>query len=65
MCERRRGTGIKMVGDMESGMPAHGPCSYLLVLFGLNLRHSISLLLGTAPGSVPLYDLVSLAKPTP
>ena len=50
---------------MESGTPVHVACSYLLVLFGLNLRHSISLLPWTVPGPVPLYDLVSLTKPTP
>lgn len=65
MREQRRGTGIKTVGDVESGTPACVACSYLLVLLGLSLRHSISLLLWTAPGPVLLYDLVSLMKPTP
>ena len=55
----------KVVGDIESGTSAHVACSYLLVLFGLNLRHSISLLLWTVPGPVPLNDLGTLTKPTP
>lgn len=58
----KEGHWCKDGGHMVSGLPAHAPCSCLLVLLGLNPRHSISILLWTAAGPVPLYDLVSLTN---